>query len=663
MSVSREIITLGEVQERILNDVVNNELTVLIAPTGFGKSTLFVHNLKYVTNGRKVGLIHVLPLRSILKDLVTEYVNALVGGGLGDVGDVLGYQASIGKMEVDVDGGVIDVPKDPYMLRPIVVTTYDSAVMINLAAPLTELYRGLAHWDLALMPFVNRFIMFDEAHILLKVGDEALTTEFENLIKPLAIITSLTSVMINDLNSNVIWSSASIAPTLVNILYNECGRKGFKVIVVGGDVIRDIYSKSLNIPKEFVRYIDIFSIEGFKDLISNYLSKLRTVVTTKDILSHDIINLVKELTQQGLNVLIVLNTVVRAIHVYKKMKQYVETTPILIHGRFIRSVKERKVDEVKKCIEKDQGCLVISTQVLEAGVNLSFDVLITEIASLESLIQRFGRVLRSKEHILSNRSKYALGIISVSKESMKSAYAVYGKQVIDKVRDMLIQIYHRGRSLCKDTRLTQTLKPIGKEMCIDWRYGVSGPHVVSIYNVLSQIDSLMYSYVNILNEYLNDFKSLIDSLYVNTYASMLIGECMSGILENLETKLGSSPIRESALIPLVVFRDKEPLDVVEVSANYLKGYWRKIVGQEPEAVLRICLYDIDQCFHYSLNLRVLDIRIWDYIEKPLTTTYKVISKVCNKVSRCLKQYSERINISLLGLKCVGGYDEEYGLNP
>jgi CRISPR-associated endonuclease/helicase Cas3 len=96
--------------------------------------------------------------------------------------------------------------------------------------------------------------------------------------------------------------------------------------------------------------------------------------------------------------LVVVNTVERACALHKavvtaqrKAKSNLPP-PVLIHSRFRSEDRKRRVDEL--LASAGIARIVISTQVVEAGVDVSAKVLFTELAPWSSLVQRFGRCNR-----------------------------------------------------------------------------------------------------------------------------------------------------------------------------------------------------------------------------------------------------------------------------
>ncbi len=99
-------------------------------------------------------------------------------------------------------------------------------------------------------------------------------------------------------------------------------------------------------------------------------------------------------TQSGLT-LVIVNTVDRARKLYELLKKQVSLAQVpikLIHSRF-RPLEREQWGEFLG--QKDSTRrILISTQVVEAGVDLSACVLYTELAPWASLVQRFGRCAR-----------------------------------------------------------------------------------------------------------------------------------------------------------------------------------------------------------------------------------------------------------------------------
>lgn len=54
--------------------------------------------------------------------------------------------------------------------------------------------------------------------------------------------------------------------------------------------------------------------------------------------------------------------------------------------------------EVRRRLDADEPCLVVSTQLIEAGVDVSFPVIYRELAGMDSIVQSAGRCNRSGEH-------------------------------------------------------------------------------------------------------------------------------------------------------------------------------------------------------------------------------------------------------------------------
>jgi CRISPR-associated endonuclease/helicase Cas3 len=105
--------------------------------------------------------------------------------------------------------------------------------------------------------------------------------------------------------------------------------------------------------------------------------------------------------REGKSVLVTCNTVARAQEAFCQLRQFLPPEVILmVHGRYNgrdRLEKERKVMEATAVDSERRGpVVVVATQVVEVSLNIDLDVLFSDPAPLEALVQRFGRVNRKR---------------------------------------------------------------------------------------------------------------------------------------------------------------------------------------------------------------------------------------------------------------------------
>ena len=102
--------------------------------------------------------------------------------------------------------------------------------------------------------------------------------------------------------------------------------------------------------------------------------------------------------QEGRMTLVILNTVARAQQVYAALlKQGAPPDRLaLIHSRFRLADRTAQMGRLPQP-HATCNLIVVTTQAIEAGVDLSAATLITELAPASSLVQRFGRVNRYGE--------------------------------------------------------------------------------------------------------------------------------------------------------------------------------------------------------------------------------------------------------------------------
>jgi CRISPR-associated endonuclease/helicase Cas3 len=90
------------------------------------------------------------------------------------------------------------------------------------------------------------------------------------------------------------------------------------------------------------------------------------------------------------SVLVVVNQVRRAVLLHRRLKAS-EMEPILLHSRFNYMDRARIEQSIAP---RRPGQVLIGTQAVEVSLDLDFDCCFSELAPMESLLQRFGRVNR-----------------------------------------------------------------------------------------------------------------------------------------------------------------------------------------------------------------------------------------------------------------------------
>lgn len=126
-------------------------------------------------------------------------------------------------------------------------------------------------------------------------------------------------------------------------------------------------------------------------------------VLEDDLFVNRWIEYIVEIAKNGQSVLVCCNTVKRAQHVYAAIKQItcvMNIDVILLHGRFNnkdRLGKEIIIQNATGAFSRERRPIVlVATQVVEVSLDIDLDVIFTDPAPLEALIQRFGRINRRR---------------------------------------------------------------------------------------------------------------------------------------------------------------------------------------------------------------------------------------------------------------------------
>jgi len=139
----------------------------------------------------------------------------------------------------------------------------------------------------------------------------------------------------------------------------------------------------------------------------------------------------------GKHILVVLNTVEEAIEMYQTLKKQVERDKadhiILYHSHFIEMHRRQKEDLIAKGEEAKGGFIAVTTQVVEVSLDIDYDVLYTQLAPVDALIQRMGRVNRKGEKKIDDRGNILI-FLSGDHDRL-----IYGQENLDRASEIVPQ--------------------------------------------------------------------------------------------------------------------------------------------------------------------------------------------------------------------------------
>ena len=155
-------------------------------------------------------------------------------------------------------------------------------------------------------------------------------------------------------------------------------------------------------------------------------------------------------------ILVVCNTVRKSKEIYNKLKEMgIPDDEInLLHSQFIKKDRAEKEAEISKFadpkrftenIKKEreienirENGIWIGTQVLEASLDLDFDVLITELSDLNGLFQRMGRCYRKR--IIRIDEEYNCYVFIENCSGIGSKKSIIDETIHEKSREKLVNI-------------------------------------------------------------------------------------------------------------------------------------------------------------------------------------------------------------------------------
>lgn len=332
--------------------------SVLVAPTGSGKTEAAL--LWAAANGQQTGgnppLYYVLPYQASLNAMRDR-----LGERFGDNQVVLQHSRALQALYRQLlDRGYTPGEAKNQAVREINLGRLHVAP-VRILTPY-QLLRGafqLRGHEAVWTDCAGGRIVFDEIHAY----DPG----------RLGMILALLEHLVRDLRVNVLVMSATLP-----------------------SILKEILSEKLNRPAPIMAAPKAY--EAFR--------RHRLHLRAADLLDDETILEIYQKAKRGLTVLIVATTVQRAQQAWEMLNAVSSgEIPIeLLHGKFCsrdRFAKEQWLLQrvsTKNSGKRENSLILVATQVVEVSLDVDFDVLYSDPAPLEALLQRFGRVNRGRRY-------------------------------------------------------------------------------------------------------------------------------------------------------------------------------------------------------------------------------------------------------------------------
>ena len=175
-----------------------------------------------------------------------------------------------------------------------------------------------------------------------------------------------------------------------------------------------------------------------------YFERLNRTITTFDLELRTPVALAEIIVEKlnnehcGQDALIIVNTIAAAIEVFEMLTSTLAATHEVIHlsTNIIPAERARRIAQAKDRKHRTRPLVVVSTQLVEAGVDFSFPVLFRDFAPFSSLVQAAGRCNRNGEYLIGNVYVYALK----NEKGMRLTKGIYDAVEIDATERVLQQL-------------------------------------------------------------------------------------------------------------------------------------------------------------------------------------------------------------------------------
>jgi CRISPR-associated endonuclease/helicase Cas3 len=337
----RTEVNLRPFQAMVTNHLLNGTNVILQAPTGAGKTLAallpLLHGLENPSHRFPTKCIYTVPRRVLANQFLSKWQRRIKRAGRDR------------QLPVRIMTG--EQPDDPMFEAGLTFATIDQVLSSYLMAPYSLGHRQA---NINAGAIIASYLVFDEFHLF-------------------------------DLDSTL--------PTTLEMLHQLEGITPFLLMTAtfSGEMIERLadFLDAVIVPDP------ANSIELEEMLALESQQKTRRLHAINATLTADVV--VQRHRDRPGPTLVISNTVARATRLYQEVRERHRNT-VLLHSRFLKSDRQaheqRIIEAFGKDAEVDQDLIAITTQVVEVGLDITCNTMLTELAPANAIVQRAGRCAR-----------------------------------------------------------------------------------------------------------------------------------------------------------------------------------------------------------------------------------------------------------------------------
>lgn len=360
------------------DDILDQKIFTLTAPTGIGKTmTALDFSLKLKSKireeeNREAQIIYALPFINIIEQALDEYEQTLPNDNLRILGH---YQFA------DVFGIQSDSDEENYHQKLMKLDTWQGDVVITSFVQFFETLISNRN------KLLKKFNHFAGSIIIL---DEVQTLRLDQM----PLLGAVLFYLAKFLNARIILMTAT-KPKIFELAEHE---------ILNSE---DEQVQPLELLTNHDKIFSLFERTSIRPL-------LHLLQGEKDEKSAEFVrNLFSENWTSDQSCLIVCNTVNRSIEVRNEIEKYLsdqhfENPVFYLSTNIIPADRLERIQQIKNSIKNDEAPILVATQVVEAGVDLDFNMGFRDLGPIDSIIQVAGRINRSNKRKQANEPLYVV---------------------------------------------------------------------------------------------------------------------------------------------------------------------------------------------------------------------------------------------------------------